>query len=140
MKKIHCFRLLFILFVFPAQMNVYGQSMVSHDKQNATIIIRDGKGNLALSLRYNNRCVINDVQVMGQKAISNENGICSAIKIKDKWFTTGPGIPAPGVTVSSNKVEIGNIVFGDDNNKVEVRFFFCPARKRIVNVSTISGS
>jgi hypothetical protein len=114
----------FILFVSLLNSEVYSQPMIVNDKQNASIIIRDGKGTLVLNLQYKNRCVINNVQVMNQKVVTNDAGIYSAIQVKDKWFTTQEGIPEPKVSVTNDKVEISNIIFGDKNKQVIEKWIF----------------
>lgn len=124
MQTLHCFKCLVIFLVFLIHIDVCAQPMTVNDKQNASITIRDGKGTLVLNLQYKNRCVINNVQVMNQKVVTNDAGIYSAIQVKEKWFTTADEMPEPKITVTNDKVEISNIVFGEKNKPVTEKWIF----------------
>ncbi|MEO5998847.1 MAG: hypothetical protein ABIN89_18900 [Chitinophagaceae bacterium] len=124
MKTINCFKCLFAFLIFQIQIDVCAQKMITHDKQNASIVITDGKENLVLNLQYKNKCIINEVQVMGQKVVTNTAGIYSAIQVKDKWFTTGDRIPDPKISINGDRVEISDIIFGEKNRLVVEKWIF----------------
>ncbi len=124
MKTLQCFKYSLVCFILLLCIDVSGQPAIMHDKQNASIVIRDGKGNLVLTLQYKNRCIINNVQVMHQKVVTNDDGIYSTIQVKDKWFTTGDVMQSPVVSVAGDKVEISNIIFGDKNKPVIEKWIF----------------
>src|SRR4051812_47900053 len=98
-----------ITVVILVHVECYAQSKVINNKQNSSVIIKDGKGNLVLNLQYKNRCVINELQVMGQKVVTNDKGIFSAIQVKDKWSTTGDEIASPKVSATPDMVQVDNI-------------------------------
>ncbi len=124
MSTIHCLKCLFVFFVVTTRINVSGQPMIVHDKKKASVTVRDGKGNLVVELQYKNKCILNNLQVMGQKVVTNADGIYSAIRVKGKWFTTQEGIPEPAISVAADKVEISNIIFGDKNKPVVEKWIF----------------
>ncbi len=118
-----CKCLLFIA-VLSFNVHLYAQPNITHNKQNSSVSISDGTGNLLLTLQYKNKCTISNVQVMKQDVVTNNAGIYSAVQLNGKWFTTGDEIHEPKVSVSTNKAEISNIVYGDKNRPVTERWIF----------------
>jgi len=116
----------YLLFFFVLFFNlpVSAQQKITHNKQNSSITISSGTGNLVLTLQYKNKCVISNVQVMKQDVVTNNAGIYSAVQLNGKWFTTGDEIHEPKVSVSTNKAEISNILYGDKNRPVTEKWIF----------------
>ncbi|MEJ7769528.1 MAG: hypothetical protein WKF89_17040, partial [Chitinophagaceae bacterium] len=116
----------YLLFFFVLFFNlpVWAQQKITQNKQNSSITISSGTGNLVLTLQYKNKCVISHVQVMKQDVVTNNAGVYSAVQLNGKWFTTGDEIHEPKVSVSTNKAEISNILYGDKNRPVTEKWIF----------------
>ncbi len=119
--SLFCF---FLFFTVNLENEVYSQGMITHDKQNGSVLIKDGKGNLSLKLLYKSRCVISDVEVMNKNVVANAAGIYSAIKVGNDWFTTAESIKDPSISVAGNTVEIANISFGSQERFVTEKWIF----------------
>jgi hypothetical protein len=85
---------------------------VEHDTQNKQVTLADREHNLVLRLNYGGRCVLDRVSVRGHEVISEDTGVCSALKLDGHWFTTRGGIPTPQVATTSDSVTVSGIRFG----------------------------
>ena len=104
-----------------------GQIPVLQNTETGRIKIQDKKGNLRLSLDYNNKCVIDYVEILGHAVVSNREGVCSSIKSNGKLFSTGSGIGSPDVKTEGERIIIDSIRFGEKGNLVMEKWIFQPA-------------
>ncbi len=74
--------------------------------------LSDSARNLVLHLSYDGRCLIDQLQVMGREVVPVATGVCSAVKVNDRWSTTRGNIPTPSVTVLGNTLTVAGIQFG----------------------------
>jgi hypothetical protein len=123
MKYFPLFKCIISFIIFLNQQSVLAQSIM-HDTKGTSLIIKDGKENLVLNLQYKNRCIINNVLVMGQNVVTNPAGIFSAIQVNNKWITTGELLTPPTVSVKDKEVVISNIVYGDEKRKITEKWTF----------------
>jgi hypothetical protein len=105
-------------------LSVAGQVRIEQNSDAHTIRIQDKKGNLVLNVNYNNKCVIDYAEVLGNAVITNKDGVFSSVKSNDKWFTTSSDIPSPKVVNEGEKIIINDIIFGDENNRVREKWIF----------------
>lgn len=95
-------------------------------KQNhsiKTIIIADGSDNLQLQIDYSQGCKISQVNIKGKNTIS-PMGVYSSIKNGTNIFTSLDFKTQAKITVKKNRLEISNIVFGDDQMGVIETWLF----------------
>ncbi len=123
-------RLLLLTLMLVARTLAIGSS-IEHDAQNKRIIFSDAKQDLVLRLSYDSKCVLDQVSVMGRQVI-REDGVCSAIKVGDHWFTTRSGISTPKVATTSNTVTLTEIDFGAADLKVSETWQFTVESDRVV--------
>lgn len=105
-------------------LSLSGQVQIEHNSKIHTIKIQDKKGNLVLHLNYDNKCVIDHVETFGHTAISDNKGVFSAIKSNGNWFTTTSNIPEPKIKLEGDRIIIKDILYGEDNNKVNEKWIF----------------
>lgn len=97
--------------------------LVECDGATQRIILRDAGSNLVVHLNYHERCQITQVLVKGRPVL-REAGVCSALQVNGKWFSTRDTIPAPQVKVQGNKLDLRGIHFGPADLKVEETWHF----------------
>ncbi|HET7178193.1 MAG TPA: hypothetical protein VFI14_00645 [Chryseosolibacter sp.] len=103
------------------------QSLIQHNTDKKSVRIQDGNGNLVLDINYDGKLLISRLQVLGQTPVSNDDGIFSAVKINQKWFTTQAGIQTPEVTVTKDNVTISNIQFGEGSHPIRETWIIRPS-------------
>jgi len=82
-----------------------------------------GNSSLTLVLNYNHECRISKMDVNGENVIASD-GIYSEIQTKEKTFSTLQLQHSPKVKVSTNTVEVSDIIYGDDNTPVHENWKF----------------
>ena len=94
-------------------------------------MVRDGSGNLMLTIQYDNKVVVDRLQVFGEVPVSNDQGIFSAVKVNGNWFTTRSGIATPKVVIKKNNIVIDNIRYGEGENTIKEKWIFVPSSNYI---------
>jgi hypothetical protein len=100
------------------------QAPLQGNTETGRIKIQDKKGNLILGIDYQNKCVIDYVETLGRKVVSNQKGVFSSIKINGLSYTSGAGIQSPSVKVEGDRVTISKIIFGAPGNEVSEKWIF----------------
>ncbi len=101
-----------------------GQGPTVHDSESGKIKIQDKKGNLKLNIDYSNKCIIDNVEILGHAVVSNNRGVCSSVKLNGKIYTTASGIGSPEVKTEGEKIVIDSIKFGEKENMVTEKWIF----------------
>ncbi len=104
---------------------------IEQDTIRKTVTISDGVRNLVLRVNYDNRCMLDQVRVMGREVVPGDTGVCSAVKVGGQWFTTRGGLPLPRVTVSRDSAAVSGIRFGGGGIEAEEVWTFRPHADRI---------
>jgi hypothetical protein len=104
-----------ILFLFTGLLCKAGDIVIKNNPQDKVIIF--GNGKLMITLDYNGKCNISDLNVNGQSVISGPAGIFSAIKTSTDTYSTLKLTSAPTVKTGNNTVTVSNIKYG---NKDEI--------------------
>jgi hypothetical protein len=114
-----------ILILCLSQLSLFlkGQANIDHNPKIHAIRIQDKKGNLILNINYDNKCVIDYVEILGYVAAKN-NGAFSAVKTNDKWFNTSADIPVPEIIMEGDRIIIDDIIFGEKDNQIKERWIF----------------
>ena len=97
-----CCPLVAIAVLLAASTGLAAGPSVVQDAEKKLVTLSDGPGDLVLRLNYDGRCLLDRVTVRGRQVVAPETGVCSAISVAGRWFTTRSGIPTPTVTVAGD--------------------------------------
>jgi hypothetical protein len=115
-----------ILFV---SFNAMGQVHVSNRPADQTIVFENSK--LKMTVDYNRKCVVTDLQVNGEPVLSDSQGICSEIRTLNGIFSTGRLNVSPKVTILNDKIVLSGICYGNDQFPVGETWTFILAANDI---------
>ncbi|MGA2543268.1 MAG: hypothetical protein ABSG78_17090 [Verrucomicrobiota bacterium] len=108
-----------------------GEGTIHLDAERKLVTLADGRGQLALRLNYDGRCVLDQITVRGRE-VAAEAGASSGIRVDGQWFTTRNGIASPGVVISKDTVAVTGIVFGKPGSEVHETWQFTVQADRIL--------
>jgi len=117
--------LLALLFTISAQ-----ATELKHNAETKTILIADDSELLQIRIDYSKGCKIGQVNIKGQNTISPA-GVFTSIQTGTGISTSLESTKKPKVRVGKSKVEVSNIVFGDDQMKVSETWVFTWSKDRI---------
>ena len=126
-----CFVLLALSASLPRLARAADGSIVP-DGAHQTLTLADGGHDLVLRLRYDNRCVLDQVIVRGRQVIAPATGVYSGIKVGARWYTTETGLATPEVAVTEDTATVTGIVFGGDGVRVREQWTFRTGVDRII--------
>jgi hypothetical protein len=101
------------------------------DTERKLVTLVDGRGQLALRLNYDGRCVLDQV-IVGGREVAAEPGVASGIRMDGKWFDTKAGIASPRVMVGKDTLTVTGIIFGKPGSKIHETWQFAVQADRIV--------
>jgi hypothetical protein len=84
---------------------------IVHDVKAKQVVF--GNDKIKLTLDYNKTANISQLTANGQLVLQGMTGIYSAIRTKDKMYSTSRLEADPAIRISGNKVIADNIVYGD---------------------------
>ena len=84
--------------------------LVAHDPAHQTVTIADSARTLALRLRYDERCVLDQVLVGGRNVVATNSGAWTGVKIGGQWYTTRQNLATPRVSTTKDTATISEIV------------------------------
>jgi hypothetical protein len=87
---------------------------IQHDPEQSTVTIADADQSLVLRVRYDRRCLLDQVIVHGRNVANSNTGVSSAVKVNGEWHTTRQGIASVRVFTTNNTVTITGIACGGD--------------------------
>ena len=105
---------IFIILLFSAFTNA--QITLQHKQSDRIVVFSNSK--LKLTLNYNKKCVIEEMEINGEKVLSNESGIYSGIKLNTEVHSTQQLSTSPTVNIGKNKVVVSNIIYGKSDNPI----------------------
>lgn len=110
---------LFLLFIgFPS----FGQITISNREDVKVIVF--GNNKLKITLDYNFKCVVTNMEVNGEPVISNRSGIYSEIRMLNATYSTCKMATAPKVKMERNRVTIYDVSYGDDSASINETWKF----------------
>ncbi len=83
---------------------------VVQDPARQTVTITDGAGALTLRLRYDGRCVLDQVVVRGRNVAATNSGVWTGMKVGGQWYTTRQQLPTPSVSTTQDTATIREIL------------------------------
>jgi hypothetical protein len=104
--------------------------LIKQDFVSKKIMITDDVSNLQLQIDYGKGCKISQVNIKGKNTIS-PMGVYTSIKTGTNVFTSLESKTPMQIKVKKNRLEIGNIVFGDEKVGVIETWIFITAGKQI---------
>ncbi len=103
---------------------------LKHDPATKTILIADDSELLQIQIDYSKGCKIGQVNIKGQNTIS-PSGVFTSIQTGTGISTSLESTKKAKVKVGENRVEVSNIVFGNDQMKVKETWVFTWSNDRI---------
>ncbi len=91
-----------------------------------------GNSKIMLTLDYNAKCKISQLEINSQNLISGSSGMFSEIRTLKNSFSTINLLSAPKVTVANNNVIVKGIRYGDIENKIIENWEFIITEKIVV--------
>jgi hypothetical protein len=92
---------------------------IEYDAPAKHLSIRDGSGNIFMSVNVGNQCFIDSFKINGREALRTEYGVRTGIKIKNQWYTSRKTKSPVRVTVSGNTATISGIRYGSEKTPVK---------------------
>lgn len=119
--------ILFVLFIsILAQAKIIKQNPVLK-----TVLIADGPNDLQLQIDYNKGCKISQLLIKGKNTIS-PSGVYTSIKTGTNVYTSLESTAQIKVKEDKNRLEVSNIVFGDEKMGVSETWIFTMSEKQIL--------
>jgi hypothetical protein len=103
---------------------------LKHNAETKTILIADDAELLQIQIDYSKGCKIGQIVIKGQNTIS-PSGVFTSIQTETGEYTSLESKKQAKVKVGENKVEVSNIVYGDDHMKVSETWVFTWRNDRI---------
>ena len=103
---------------------------IEHNAAAKKILIADDSNNLQLQIDYSKGCRISQVIIKGINTIS-PTGVYTSIKTGNNVFTSLESKAPVEVSVKKNRLEIGNLIFGEGQMGVKESWIFTIAGKQI---------
>ncbi|MGV8090841.1 MAG: hypothetical protein AB2L24_03095 [Mangrovibacterium sp.] len=101
---------------------VSGQIIISNREEEKVVTF--GNKKLKMTLDYNFKCVVTDMEVNGESVISNGSGMYSAIRTPGATYTTCKLPASPIVKTGLNRITISNIGYGENNAPINETWKF----------------
>ncbi len=122
-------RIISILFLLLLANSAHS-ALLKQDLSAKTVMIADKSNNLQLLVDYSRGCKISQVNIKGKNTISPQ-GVYTSIKTETDLFTSLESKAETKVMAYGNRVEVSNIVFGDDKMSVTETWIFTSNGKHI---------
>ena len=104
---------------------------ITLDAAARTATLTDASHTIALHLRFDNRCVIDSLSILGRQVIVPQTGVCTAVKIRDAWHTTRESIAPPVARLDGVSLLITDIRYGPAEFPVSEEWLFIAADDHI---------
>jgi hypothetical protein len=115
MKYKYVFLSLSILFLFLPHFSIAGQTSIVN--QPADKVISFGNSKLKVTLDYDFKCVVTNLEVNGESVLG-QDGLFSEIRTLTNIYSTRKLTATPVITIGENRVTINNINYGDGHTSI----------------------
>jgi len=122
-------RIISIILVLFISVSVHAQ-LIKQNHANKTVMIADKSNNLQLQIDYSKGCKISQVIIKGKNTIS-PSGTYTSIKTETQLFTSLESTSQAQVNVGKNRLEVSNIVFGNEKMSISETWIFTASEKQI---------
>ncbi|BDI31938.1 hypothetical protein CCAX7_39890 [Capsulimonas corticalis] len=100
-----------------------GQGAVRQDADRKVVTMTDGQGDLSLRLRYDGKCMLDQITVRGRQ-VAGADGVADGVRIDGQWYTTRTGGASPNVAAGKNTLTVRGIVYGKPDFQVRETWYF----------------
>ena len=122
MKSNHSLFKLIFFFLFFISFSVSGQISISN--QSADQVVVFGNNKLQVTLDYNSKCEVTEMDVNGESILADNSGIYSEIRTTAGTYSTRKLAASPKIQTTKNKVILSNINYGDDKTPINETWTF----------------
>ena len=105
---------------------------VAHDPAHQTITIADSPRDLTLRLRYDARCVLDQVRVGGRNVVATNSGAWTGVKVGGQWYTTRQNMGTPKVSTTEDTATISGILCSGGGTQFKETWNFTAGEDRIL--------
>ncbi|MBK7405996.1 MAG: hypothetical protein IPJ41_15605 [Phycisphaerales bacterium] len=104
---------------------------ITIDPAGHAATLTDAGHTISLHLEFGERCIVDQVTVLGREVIAPQTGACTAVKIGGAWHTTRSGIASPRVQRDGESLLLADIRYGPPDFPVSEEWRFTPADDHI---------
>ena len=122
-------RIISIIFVLLISISAHAE-IIKQNHATKTVMIADNSNNLQILIDYSRGCKISKVNIKGKNTIS-PLGVYTSIKTETKLFTSLESTVQAKVKAEKNRLEVSNIVFGDEKMGISETWIFTSNGKQI---------
>lgn len=107
---------LILLFSFFANFPASGQISISNRTSDKVVVF--GNSKLRITLDYDLKCVVTNMEVNGESVLSNKAGISSEICTSAAKYSTQKLVASPQIETKKDRVTISGISYGEDKTPI----------------------
>src|SRR5436190_22580314 len=100
---------------------------ITLDPATKTATVTDAQHTISLHLRLDDRCLIDSLSILGRQVIVPQTGGCTAVKVRDAWYTTREQIASPQAKRDGSSLIITEIHYGPTDFPVSEEWHFTAA-------------
>jgi Bacterial alpha-L-rhamnosidase 6 hairpin glycosidase domain len=104
---------------------------IALDPVAKTATVSSADETLSLHLRFDDRCLVDQLSIFGRQVVAPQTGACTAVKVNDAWHTTRAGIASPQVKHDGPTLRLTDIHFGPPDFPVTEEWLFAVADDHI---------
>jgi hypothetical protein len=97
---------------------------VTLDPATKTATVTDARRTISLHLRFDNRCLVDSLSILGREVIAPRTGGCTAIKVGDAWYTTREQTSSPQAKCDGASLIITGILYGPADFPISEEWVF----------------
>lgn len=105
--------------------------MIHLNAERKLVTMVDGRGQMALRLNYDGRCILDQVIVRGRE-VAAESGVAGGVRMNDQWYTTRTNLVTPQVDINNNLLTVTGIAYGTPANQIQETWQFTVLPDRIL--------
>jgi hypothetical protein len=118
------FSILKLIFLFILSANFMATGQINISDRSAEKVIVFGNSKLKVTLDYDSKCVVTNMEVNGDAVLSNTSGIFSQIRTSKNTYSTRKLAASPRIEIKKDRVTLFGINYGEDKNLVNETWNF----------------
>lgn len=103
---------LIFLFILFANFMAKGQINISNRSDEKVVVF--GNSKLKVTLDYDLKCVVTNMEVNGEAVLSNKSGIYSQIRTSTNTYSTRRLVASPQIEIKKDRVTLSGISYGEN--------------------------
>lgn len=105
-----------ILFMLLSRYCIAGDIVIKNNPSEKVVVF--GNSKIKLTLDYNGKCNIKELDVNGQPVVSGSSGIFASVRTAVNTYSTLKLSSEPAVKTGQNTVTVSNITYGNNEDTV----------------------